>query len=140
MRLPAVEKSLIEKGNPDSILYEIHQMVEKEYWKTVKNIRDGEGIALYFTFKRISKDLKGIPMSDRKGKEYIKWRKAVFERDNYKCVKCKKKGNLQAHHKKSYSKYPELRFVVDNGMTLCLDCHSVKHPHLKIVKTGRSTK
>ena len=58
-------------------------------------------------------------------KEYILWRSNVFERDLYTCQKCKKMGvYLMAHHIKQWSKYPELRYVVSNGITLCRDCHA----------------
>lgn len=64
--------------------------------------------------------------------EYKEWRKAVYERDNYTCVWCgdKTSGNLQADHIKPFSLYPELRLVVDNGRTLCRDCHKKTHSYM----------
>jgi len=56
------------------------------------------------------------------------WRKAVFERDNYTCQNCIKiGGKLRAHHIKSWREYPELRFDISNGKTLCLKCHNEVH-------------
>jgi len=56
--------------------------------------------------------------------EYKFWRRAVFERDDYTCKVCGKRGcRLNAHHVKSFAKFPELRFEIDNGITRCVDCH-----------------
>lgn len=61
------------------------------------------------------------------------WREAVFKRDNWTCVWCglkggwskeqRKKIEIQADHIKSFSQYPNLRFDINNGRTLCVDCH-----------------
>lgn len=51
------------------------------------------------------------------------WRKLIFERDGYKCVKCGSGGRLQADHIKPYKAYPSLRHVLSNGRTLCIPCH-----------------
>lgn len=68
--------------------------------------------------------------------EYRLWRKAVFERDNYTCVSCGiKNGNgkkvvLNADHIKEFALYPELRLAIDNGRTLCRECHYKRHSNV----------
>ncbi len=60
----------------------------------------------------------------RRSIEYKIWRRAVFERDNFTCVWCKERGvELNADHIKPFAYYPELRFAIDNGRTLCVSCH-----------------
>lgn len=93
--------------------------------------------------KKISEALKGcknyqwkngikkINSLIRKSREYKIWRDKIFKRDNYTCQACKiRSGNgkavyLEAHHKISFASYPELRFDINNGITLCRDCHKI---------------
>ena len=57
--------------------------------------------------------------------EYGVWRRSVFKRDKYKCTNCGDDtgGNLEADHIKPFAFFPDLRFVVSNGRTLCKPCH-----------------
>lgn len=66
---------------------------------------------------------------ERSRVEYSSWRKSVFERDNYTCQFCgarsakDKSVYLQADHIKPFALFSNLRFSIDNGRTLCIDCH-----------------
>ena len=65
----------------------------------------------------------------RNGREqdltYCRWREDVKSRDGRCCQwpSCGSKYRIQVHHIKTWSKYPGLRFVVANGITLCERCH-----------------
>ena len=70
----------------------------------------------------------GNPGRDCSRQEYRRWREAVFARDDFTCQGCGTKGGrLRGHHIKPFCKYPELELVVDNGATLCYECHNVIH-------------
>ena len=71
---------------------------------------------------------------DRESTSYKEWRERVYERDNWTCQVCGQYGGkLNAHHIKSYAKYPKLRLDVDNGITLCVNCHRNEHKKRKKV-------
>jgi len=63
--------------------------------------------------------------TEMKHGEYREWRRRVFERDNFHCRNCFAKGTLNAHHIKTYRKFPELRYELENGITLCPPCHRI---------------
>lgn len=66
--------------------------------------------------------------------EYVLWRNEVYKRDYWTCRICKikcTKGNIVAHHIKKFSDFPELRFIVENGLTLCRKCHiEIENPNI----------
>lgn len=67
----------------------------------------------------------------RHSEEYNTWRKSVYKRDNWTCRECKIKQNHPiAHHIKSFRNYPELRFDISNGITLCRKCHKIIHDEI----------
>ena len=61
--------------------------------------------------------------------EYKQWRTVIFEREKYTCQHCGAKSGkgkivvLNADHIKPFSRYPDLRLNLDNGRTLCVNCH-----------------
>ena len=62
----------------------------------------------------------------RNSKEIKEWRKLVFERDNYTCQYCGVRGcKLEAHHIKDFANNIELRYELNNGITLCEYCHKL---------------
>lgn len=69
---------------------------------------------------------------DRNCTQYKMWRKDVFERDKFTCQICGRVGGeLEAHHIEHFSENKNLRFDVDNGVTLCKECHRLLHKHEK---------
>ena len=59
---------------------------------------------------------------------YKEWRKQVWLRDNFKCKisnpDCR--GRIEAHHILGWTAHPELRYEVNNGITLCHNHHPRK--------------
>ena len=102
------------------------------------------------TKQNISKSLKGIQFSEEhkqaiskarielfdrigriekteRGWQFARWKKQIYKRDKYICKKCKSIDNLFAHHILSWKDYPDLRFKLSNGITLCGVCHKKLH-------------
>ena len=112
-----------EKVRSDEMRQHMSKVKSGQKYPNRKRYPKGE---LHFNWKggRTSKN-----QLIRTSLEYKLWRKAVFERDNYTCVWCGArcgKGReviLNADHIKPFAYFPELRFAIDNGRTLCRECH-----------------
>lgn len=61
----------------------------------------------------------------RSTEEYKKWRDEVYKKDWYTCQCCGKSKGIkkQAHHLINFARNESLRYDVDNGITLCQECH-----------------
>lgn len=111
------------------IMNKIINTYEKRTGKKWKDINKGK-------IKENSNAWKGgvkVHKIERCTFEYYQWRKNVFQKNNYTCQKCKersRKGNpikINAHHIKNWKDYPESRYDINNGVTLCEKCHIEFH-------------
>lgn len=121
----------------------------EEHKKKLSDLKIGKKIPHLHTkeiCKKISESLKGKPQPWMRGSnhpnykdggaktserlkamgrvEYKVWRRSVFERDDFTCVTCKARGRIiHADHIQPWSLFPELRYEITNGRTLCVKCH-----------------
>ncbi len=80
--------------------------------------------------KRFKNYTRKLPISilERLRRENKLWRKVIFERDYFTCQKYDTRGGaLEAHHINNFAEFPELRFAVDNGITLSKTAHREFH-------------
>lgn len=71
---------------------------------------------------------KLVRRQERNDSAYYDWRKSVRDRDGWKCKisngDCL--GKVVAHHILPWSKFPKLRYEINNGITLCRFHHPRK--------------
>ncbi|MCK9370825.1 hypothetical protein M0R04_13025 [Candidatus Dojkabacteria bacterium] len=76
------------------------------------------------------KDRTKLKKSEEERNDYAhrEWSKNVKNRDGWKCKINNKdcEGKVIAHHILSYTDYPELRYEINNGITLCHAHHPIK--------------
>lgn len=123
------------KKMPDSFILALKKRKgEKRIWseerrKRFKERMSGERHPLWI------KDRTQIDLNKRRhwSTKCIKWRESVFLRDGYKCKINNKDccSTIQAHHILNWKDYPELRFDINNGITLCLAHHPRKRAEEK---------
>jgi len=94
------------------------QKVTEETKRKLSAVHQGITIDLWKEFATTRNHRRKV------SKEWKKWRDAVFLRDDWTCMDCNERGlRLHPHHINAKSLYPELIFDVDNGITLCVECH-----------------
>lgn len=70
--------------------------------------------------------------------QYRQLRMAVFERDDYTCRECLRRGGqLEMHHIRAWANYIETRYDPDNCITLCHACHAKTDNYLHRARKGR---
>jgi hypothetical protein len=70
--------------------------------------------------------------------EHKSWHKTCMERDNYTCQKTGVRGeSLVVHHINNFADFPELRFTIDNGITLSKQSHKEFHKKYGIKKNKK---
>lgn len=68
-------------------------------------------------------------LKKRASYEYTLWRMAVFHRDDFrcKCCGCNRGKDFNAHHIVNFTGNKDLQLDVNNGITLCEECHEDFH-------------
>lgn len=71
-------------------------------------------------------------------KRFVRWAKKVKKRDKFACQVCLKENTyLNSHHMNSWDMFTKERYDINNGVTLCYQCHNKFHD---IYGRGRNTK
>ena len=118
------KKSLAHRQNMSKVRKGKPSGTKGMHWKIKDSSKMGKG--------RLGKGIKMLEYPEniriRKSIEYILWRKSIFERYNFTCQKCNQSGGrLVAHHIFNFADYPEQRLNINNGITLCQQCHDDFH-------------
>ncbi len=123
------KQSLVHKGQKGFWKGVKRPPFSDEWRKNMSRVKQGDKTHLWRG--GITEENKII----RSGIEFRLWREAVFARDNWACQECGDRcGNgkaveLHPHHIKPFAKFPDVRFAIDNGVTLCVGCHKKEHQH-----------
>lgn len=111
----------------------------REWVEKIANANRGRKASIETRIKLSIAHLGHTPWNKKDGKtspakkiknsvNYRLWREGVYRRDDWTCQKCKTRGKkLHSHHIQNFSQYSNLRFVVENGITLCENCHNHFH-------------
>jgi 5-methylcytosine-specific restriction endonuclease McrA len=132
-----ISKSL--KGRPSGMLGKKHRNETKEKIKisntgqkrskeVVDKIREKRKIQVGDKCPSWKGGITPVVRMARNHERYSIWRKSIFDRDEYICQVCKTSGKyLNGHHIVGVYENIDLIYNVDNGLTLCKDCHLLFH-------------
>lgn len=118
--------SISQIGNRNSKGHSVSMAVREIISRTNKGRYSGKKHWRYIgdrtKLSRVSKQ------GERRTSAYSEWRRQVWLRDNHKCKIANPDcdGRIEAHHILSWRDYPELRYITNNGITLCHAHHPLK--------------
>lgn len=116
--------------------------LSKEYSENLKKIEQER--QKHYPVNPVEKTVKPVQKSDKTYEELLtkqEWydfrKKVVYDRGGYVCEFCKKKHNLQIHHKLYYKKPNKEKiepwlYNMDEVLLLCDNCHKSVHKKNKI--------
>lgn len=106
----------------------IQTMQTEEYKKKQRISKTGERNGMWNS-ELTEKERERQKRHARRYPGYQDFRKSVYERDKYTCQVCKSKssGNLVVHHLNGFHWDTQARTDINNGVTLCSDCHNEFH-------------
>jgi len=119
----------MSKANGDNLVYgrprseSTKQLISQALKGKPKSLehRQKQSKTILDKFDRLGRK---IPRSAKWDGRYQRWRRAVLERDSNTCQHCViQEEHLHTHHIFRFTDYPELRYDVNNGLTLCGNCH-----------------
>jgi len=67
----------------------------------------------------------------RNSRKWKETKEKVIKRDGYRCVICGQSDDLAVHHINDASYHPNQRYLIDNCVTLCRECHTNFHTNFK---------
>lgn len=148
-------KHLFQKGNKITLGRKQPLAERKKRSESVKLAHKNKPFGFIKGIKVWNKDLKGIHLSPktefkkgcigalnaswkggtttglrklRVSMENKMWRKSCLERDDWTCqITGIRGGELAVHHINNFAEYPELRFALDNGITMRKELHKEFH-------------
>jgi hypothetical protein len=120
---PRLWKTFSAESRLKMSLSHIGQEVSDETRQKLSEMRQGDK---HWNYKKDRSQL--AKRQERNDTAYKEWRMNVWKRDKFCCCmssdECKWK--IEAHHILKWIEYPELRYEVSNGLTLCHFHHPKK--------------
>jgi hypothetical protein len=118
-----LKQSLVKKGKKTGPMSEEHK-------RRISDSHKGEKCYRYIKDRSLLKVDERLKSYDT---QYKYWMLEVKKRDGWKCKinNCDCRGRLEAHHILDWKNYPELRYNINNGITLCHAHHPRKRAEEK---------
>lgn len=132
MRLAKLGKKLSEehveklrmasRGTRNPFFGKKHSIKTKEKWSKIRRGRFVGPLSPHWIEDRAKLKTARKQAYDVR---YLEWMRAVKNRDGWKCRMSNKecKGRLEAHHIFRWVDFPDLRYEIKNGITLCHHHH-----------------
>lgn len=122
----------IKKSHPQMGFQNGNELADNSKSKTTR-FKKGERPSIETEFKKGCKpwnwmeDRSQLKKSEdrREDSAHIDWSRRVKNRDSWKCKISNEdcNGRLESHHILNWKDYPELRYEINNGITLCSRHH-----------------